>query len=106
MKIEDIIGDYAVRNYFQSIDRPDNTRFLDRFWARYGAQRVVSDAMESGYLGVHLWAKAVVASGTDDVAKVRQALLGSEYLAPEGPVLVDPTMLNTRRVTALRPCAR
>ncbi len=101
MQLDDVVGDYAARNYFQSTDRPENEKFLERFWARYGRQRVVSDAMESAYVGVHLWARAVEKAGTDDVVKVRQALRGLEYVGPGGPIYVDPVLLNTHRTTRI-----
>ncbi len=101
MQLNDVIGDYAARNYFQSTDRPENKKFLERFWARYGRQRVVSDAMESAYVGVHLWAQAVQKAGTDDVVKIRQALRGLEYVGPGGPIYVDPVLLNTHRTTRI-----
>ena len=100
-RLEDVVGDYAARNYFQSTDRPENRKFLKRFWAKYGRQRVVSDAMESAYVGVHLWAKAVLKAGTDDVVKIREALRGEEYAGPGGRVYVDPLLLNTHRVTRI-----
>ena len=52
----EIVGDYAAWNYFQSLDRPQNKRFVSRFRQRYGPQRVLSDPMEAAYLGVHLGA--------------------------------------------------
>jgi urea transport system substrate-binding protein len=101
MRLDDVVGDYASRNYFQTTDRPENEKFLERFWARYGRQRVVSDAMESAYVGVHLWAKAVQKAGTDDVVKVRQALRGMSFVGPGGPIFVDPVLLNTHRTTRI-----
>jgi urea transport system substrate-binding protein len=101
MQLDDVIGDYAARNYFQTIDSPENNEFLRHFWARYGRQRVVSDAMESGYVGVQLWAKAVQKAGTYEPVKVRQALRGLEYTGPGGQVFVDPVLLNTHRTTRI-----
>jgi urea transport system substrate-binding protein len=101
MKIEDVVGDYVARNYFQSTDRPENQKFLERFWARYGQQRVVGDAMESAYLGVHLWAQAVAKAGTDDAMKIRDGFRGQEYLGPGGRVYVDPVLLNTHRISRI-----
>src|SRR5262249_49694858 len=36
-------GDYAARNYFQSIDTPENQDFVRAFHARYGPDRILSD---------------------------------------------------------------
>jgi hypothetical protein len=48
------VGDYAVWNYFQSLSRPQNIAFVDRYRARYGPHRVTSDPMEAAYIGVNL----------------------------------------------------
>jgi urea transport system substrate-binding protein len=85
------VGDYAVWNYFQSVDSPENSRFVQRYKARYGDKAVTSDPMEAGYIGVKLWAQAVrdaESSAPEDVVKA----IGEESLAaPEGLVSVDAT---------------
>src|SRR5205085_1316444 len=78
-------------NYFQSLDRPENKSFVDRFQARYGSQRVVTDPMESAYCGVHLWAQAVNAAKNDDVRQIRAAICDQKYDGPGGPIRIDPT---------------
>jgi urea transport system substrate-binding protein len=59
LSTKETLGDYAAWNYFQSLDRPENRVFVEKFRARYGPQRVTADPMEAAYLGVHLWAQAV-----------------------------------------------
>jgi urea transport system substrate-binding protein len=85
----DAVGDYAVWNYFQSIERPENRAFVDRFRGRYGPRRVTNDPMEAAYVAVNLWARAAEAAGPDNVADLRAALPGPVYEAPDGPVRVD-----------------
>ncbi len=97
----DVVGDYAAWNYFQSIDRPENREFVQRFQARYGAQRVVSDPMQAAYVGVQLWVRAVEAAGKDEPRAVRRAFGGLEYNAPEGPVRVDPETGHTWKTIRL-----
>jgi urea transport system substrate-binding protein len=82
-------GDYAVWSYFQTIDRPENRAFVERFRARYGAQRVTNDPMEAAMIAVNLWAKAMEDAGSEEVAAVRAALGNQVYEAPEGRVNVD-----------------
>jgi urea transport system substrate-binding protein len=84
-----LAGDYAAWNYFQSIDRPQNSRFVERFRNRWGKDRVVSDPMEAAYTGVHLWAKAVRAAGTDAPQAVRRAIPNQSMEAPQETVYVD-----------------
>ncbi len=84
-------GDFAAWNYFQSLDTPENKAFVERFRAKYGPQRVLTDPMEAGYIGVKLWADAVREAGNDDVNKIRPAFVNQKLLAPEGEVTIDPT---------------
>jgi urea transport system substrate-binding protein len=84
------VGDYGAWNYFQSIERPENKAFVDRFRSRYGARRVLADPMEASYVGVHLWARAVEAADDDSARAVRQSLRTQSIDAPEGLVRIDP----------------
>jgi urea transport system substrate-binding protein len=86
----DLAGDYATHSYFQSIDSPENRRFVAAFQGRYGAHRVTSDPIEAAYIGTKLWAQAVAQAGTAEVRAVRQAIGRQSYAAPEGMVYVDP----------------
>jgi urea transport system substrate-binding protein len=86
----DLAGDYAAHSYFQTIDSPENQRFVAAFRRRYGAHRVTSDPIEAAYLGTKLWAQAVAEAGTAEVRAVRQAIGRQSYAAPEGMVYVDP----------------
>lgn len=91
----DITGNYAAWNYFQSIERSENLRFVDSFRSRYGPQRVTSDPMEAAYLGVNLWAQAVAEAGSDEAAKIRESFRHQSFNAPEGPVHIDPGNQHT-----------
>ncbi len=84
-------GQYASWNYFQTVDTPENKKFVDAFKAKYGQDRVVNDPMEAAYIMVYLWKQAVEKAGTaDDLDKVRMAAVGQEFAAPEGPVKMHP----------------
>lgn len=91
----DIAGTYAAWNYFQSVERAENLRFVAAFRARYGPRRVTSDPMEAAYLGVNLWAQAVADSGSTEPARIREALRNQKFDAPEGPVHIDPDNQHT-----------
>jgi urea transport system substrate-binding protein len=88
-------GDYAAWNYFQSIDSAVNQRFVQSFKLRYGRDRVTSDPIESAYAGVHLWAAAVAAAGSPDVAAVRKAVGDRSQRGPGGMIYVDPDNHHT-----------
>lgn len=40
--------------------------------------------MEATYVGIHMWAQAVEKAGTTDVDKVRAAMAGQTFAAPDG----------------------
>ncbi len=89
------VGDYGAWNDLQSLDRPENQAFLQRFRSRYGSWRVVSDPMEAAYVGVHLWAQALEAINGDGAGAMRHSLRNQTFDAPEGPVRIDPESLYT-----------
>jgi urea ABC transporter urea binding protein len=106
MTIADMVGNYVAGNYFQSLDLPQNRKFVQAIKDRYGPERVTTGPMESAYSGVYLWAQAVRQAGSDDVRAIRKALAGQRYDAPGGPVEVEPTLLNTykyARVGQIKP---
>ena len=89
LNIADTQGDYAAWTYFQSLDIPENRQFIEHFQQKY-PQRVISDPMESAYVGVKMWAKAVSATRSIDPVKIRRALLNQKYDAPSGQTRIDP----------------
>jgi urea transport system substrate-binding protein len=90
-------GSLASWSYFQSVSTPASKQFLDRFQARYGLNRVVNDPAEAAYSLVYLWAAAVRRAGSVDPIKVRSALVGTTFAAPQGMVEVAENLhLNKR----------
>ena len=96
-----LAGDYAAWNYFQSLDTPENREFVQRFRARFGSDRVVSDPMVAAYLAVHLWAQAVEAAQTPDAAVVQRSIGDQSYLGPGGMVYVDRATQHTWKIVRL-----
>lgn len=95
LNLEQMAGDYAAWNYFQSLDRPENVQFVQRFQAAYGPDRVVSDPMEAAYLGVYLWAQAVTVAKNADPVAVRQVIGNQSFNSPGGIVTIDPVTQHT-----------
>jgi urea transport system substrate-binding protein len=89
MDIEDVAGDYAAWNYFQSIETSANNRFVANYQARYGPDRVTGDPVEAGYNGVYLWADAAEEAGSVDRPLVAAAIADRTLSAPQGFVRVD-----------------
>ncbi len=98
LSTKDIVGDYAAWNYFHSVERTQNHKFIERFRARYGEQRLTSDPMEAAYFGVHVWARAVAEAGRDEVKAIRAAAIHQEFDAPEGMIRIDPDTQHTSKV--------
>ena len=78
------VGHYASWSYFQSIDTPENNRFVENFRTCYGALRVTSDPIEAAYSQVYLWKQAVEAAESFDTDRVRKAAYGQSFAAPGG----------------------
>jgi urea transport system substrate-binding protein len=97
LPLREMVGDYAAWDYFQSIDRPENREFVQRFKASYGADRVTSDVIEAAYNSVYLWAQAVREAESEEVAYVLKAIRRQSLNAPEGIVSVDDETQHTWR---------
>ncbi len=74
-----LVGHLAAWNYFESIDTPENEKFIKE-WHDYikNPKRVTNDPMEAHYIGFNLWVKAVEKAGTTDTDKVVAAMIGLE----------------------------
>ena len=58
--LREMVGDYVCGHYLQSIESPDNDRFLARLRGNPKVESnpfLVSDGMEASYVAVHLWAR-------------------------------------------------
>lgn len=83
-------GHYAAWNYFQTVDTPENKKFVQAFKNKYGQERVTNDPMEAAYIMVYLWKQAVEKAGkADDLETVRTAALGQTFQAPGGIVKLE-----------------
>ncbi len=83
---ENLVGVHSCMGYFQSVQNPQNQKFVAAFKAKYGADRVVGDTLEAAYTAVHMWKLAVEKAGSLDVEKVVAASSNLPYAAPEGLV--------------------
>lgn len=84
---ENAEGFYSSMKYFQSLDNANNKKFVEAFKAKYGANAVIGDVTQAGYLGPWLWKAAVEKAGSFDIDKVVAASPGIELkTAPEGYV--------------------
>jgi len=86
-----IEGSYAAWNYFQTLDTPENKKFVEAFKAKFGADSVVTDPLVHGYVDVYIWKAAVEKAGSFDPAKVRAAAVTLDAVpTPLGAVKFAP----------------
>jgi len=80
-------GGYTAWNYYQSLDLPDNAKFIEAYKAKFGADAVITDPMIHGYVDVYVWKAAVEKAQSTDPAKVRAAAVTLDAIpTPMGPV--------------------
>ena len=103
---ENFAGFYSSMKYFQSLDNPNNKKFVEAFKAKYGPKSVIGDVTQAGYLGPWLWKMAVEKAGSFDVDKVVAASPGLELkTAPEGYVKVHENhhLWSRSRIAQIQP---
>lgn len=89
-------GHITAAPYFQGIDTRANRDCLMRFRAIYGEEIEPNMCWEAAYFQVHLFARAMRQSGSDEIDRLLPCMLGSEFDAPQGRVRIDPTNHHTR----------
>src|SRR5512132_2141248 len=99
-----LVGHLAAWNYYQSVDTPQNKKFVADFKAYCkknglpdGEKRVTDDPIEAAYFGVHVWKQAVEKAGKNDVDAVRKAVYGQKFLAPGGEIKMDEGNHHTHK---------
>ncbi|CAN5711240.1 urea ABC transporter substrate-binding protein [soil metagenome] len=86
---EDLTGQYAAWNYFESVKSPENDKFIKAFQAKYGKDRPTSDPMEAAYTSLYLYKNMVEKAKSFCVDAVNEAADGVTFDAPEGKVTID-----------------
>lgn len=87
--VDNVEGQLTAWNYYQTVDSPENKKFVEAFKAKYGQDRVTSDPMEAAYTSLYLWKAMVEKAGSFAVADVQAAADGTTFDAPEGTVVVN-----------------
>ena len=72
-----LLGHLAAWNYFQSVDVPVNSEFIQK-WKTFikNPKRVTNDPMEAHFIGFSMWVEAVKKAGTTDPDAVIDAMIG------------------------------
>jgi ABC-type branched-subunit amino acid transport system substrate-binding protein len=82
-------GIIASQAYFQNIDTPANKDFVQRYGAKFGADKPINAIGEATYAATWLYAKAVAKADSTDDDKVIAAISQVEHEAPEGRVNIS-----------------
>lgn len=101
-----LAGQLSSWNYYQTLDTPANAKFVADFKAKFGADRVTSDPMESAYNAVYVWKATVEKATSFAVLDIQKASGGVTVDAPEGPVTVNGTnhhVTKTARIGRVSP---
>ena len=84
-------GHYSAWTYFQSLNNPQNKRFVELWKREFGNDRVTDDPIEAAYTQIYLWKLAAEKAGSFEAEKVRKALgRVTDFEAPSGKVKFDP----------------
>jgi urea transport system substrate-binding protein len=87
--IEYTAGIYTLFSYFQNIDHPLNQDFVRRYKQRFGDRSRIGGYMESAYVGVYLWAKAVQKADSVERGAIKLAMKGISHFGPGGMAYMD-----------------
>ncbi|MDE1942854.1 MAG: transporter substrate-binding protein [Betaproteobacteria bacterium] len=89
---ENLVGFYSAMKYFESLNTPENKKFVSQFHAKWGANAPIGDVTQAAYEGPWLWKKAVEMAGSFDTDKVVKAEESGTitFQAPEGLIYLEP----------------
>jgi urea transport system substrate-binding protein len=87
--IEYTAGIYTLFSYFQNIDHALNQDFVRRYKQRFGDRSRIGGYMESAYVGVYLWAKAVQKAESLRRPDIKRAMKGISHFGPGGMAYMD-----------------
>lgn len=86
---ESAIGCYASFDYFNSIDTPENRKFIEDYTKLYGADTTVTNLAEGAYHGVYMLAKAIENAKSLSTEDIIAAAAGMEFDTPAGKLRMD-----------------
>ena len=82
-------GHYACWSYFQRLQTPENSRFLEKYRRRFGADAVVYDPIATAYTQVYLWKQAVERARSFDISEILNNVVGCSVVGPGGVMQVQ-----------------
>jgi len=94
---KNVIGDYAIWNYFQSISSKENKEFVKKFKKKYGKDRVITDPIVSAYNSIYLFAEAVRKAKSQNPNEIKKALYNLSVKSPEGNISIFESTQHVSR---------
>jgi ABC-type branched-subunit amino acid transport system substrate-binding protein len=88
-------GQITAAPYFQSVPGTQNASFVERYQKRHGADEPTNMCAEAAYFQVHLFAKALAEADSLETDRLRPAVLGADFEAPQGRVAVNAATGHT-----------
>nr|WP_309504139.1 transporter substrate-binding domain-containing protein [uncultured Roseovarius sp.] len=92
---EAAVGHITAAPYFRAINSPANRKFLKAYGQKFGSVRDVTSCGEAAYCQMHMFATALEEVGEMDTERLREALLGATFDAPQGHIKIDPDNNHT-----------
>ncbi len=86
---ESAVGCYASFDYFNSIDTPENRRFVEEYTRLFGTTTTVTNLAEGAYHGVYMLAKALENANSFSTEDIIAAASGMEFDSPAGKLRMD-----------------
>ncbi len=87
--VQNVEGQLTAWNYYQTIDTPENNKFVAAYKAKYGQNKPTSDPMEAAYTSVYLWKNTAEKANSFAVKDIQDNADGVTFEAPEGLVTID-----------------
>ena len=82
-------GHITSAPFFETLGTPAARQFVSNYKARFGPDAPVSACAEAAYFQMHLAARALRRTGTDDPDLLLRELKEAEFDAPQGRVRID-----------------
>ncbi len=89
-------GHLTAASYFQSVETPENSSFVEKFKRRFGDDEPTNMCAEAAYFQLHVFARALALTNTMATDVLRPAVLGAEYNAPQGRISIDHENSHTK----------
>ncbi len=83
------LGHYCAASFFDTVESSGSKRFVDNFQQRFGESFRANSSAEAAYNQVMVFADALERCGTISTPALREAVLGTQFAAPQGDIRVD-----------------